>query len=617
MAVDNKRIRVGELDFDGIKQNLKTYLQGQSEFSDYDFEGSGMSVLLDVLAYNTHYNALYTNLAINEMFLDSAAKRSSITSIASMLGYTPRSAIGSRALVNVTVTNVPNNPPVLYIPTLQPFPASGSFSNTYGAYNFYNLNAAVAQRTESNTYVFQNVEIIEGTPLTYRFLVEENTQYILPNDNVDTSTIRVRVQDSPDAPTYVSYSLNTSVVNTTNKTKIFFLKEIEGGRFQIYFGDGVVSEKPSVGNIVTVEYMTVNGDAVNNVRIFTYGGTSIGGGIASVTTVQPSSGGSPAETNESVRFNAVRAFAAQNRTVTAEDYKIIIPQLYPNIDTISVWGGEENDPPIYGKVFICIKPKTGSVLSAAAKSNLIETILTSRNVVSITPTIIDPTYLDIVLEVNYYFNQLKTKYSESTLTSLVKDTISSYNSTELKSFDSVFRLSRLQRLIDTTEDAIVSSVVRVKLNRSIVPNFTTNSSYTINFHNPIYNEPGSTAGSNVTSTSFTISGQTNNYFFDDDTQGNLRLFYLATDGQRVYVDNAAGSIDYGLGKIVINSINISSAVNDILTFTVEPSSYDVISVRDQLVRIDEARTLVYGIPDRVASGEYVSGSNYIFTPNRN
>lgn len=617
MAVDNKRIRIGELDFDGIKQNLKTYLKGQTEFTDYDFEGSGMNILLDVLAYNTHYNALYTNLAINEMFLDSAAKRSSITSIASMLGYTPKSTIGSRALVNVTVTDVPNNPPVLYIPALQPFPASGSFANTYGAYTFYNLDAAVAQRTETNTYVFQNVEIVEGTPLTYRFLVEDNTQYIIPNDNVDTTTIRVRVQDSPDSPTYVSYSLNTSVVNTTNRTKIFFLKEIEGGRFQIYFGDGVISEKPTNGNIVTVEYMTVNGDAVNNVRIFTYGGTSLGGGIPSVTTLTPSSGGAAAESNESVRFNAVRAFAAQNRTVTAEDYKIIIPQLYPNIDTISVWGGEENDPPIYGKVFICVKPKTGSVLSAAAKTNLIETILTSRNVVSITPTIIDPTYLDIVLEVNYYFNQLKTKYSESTLTSLVKDTITAYNSTELKSFDSVFRLSRLQRLIDTTEDAIVSSVVRVKLNRTIVPNFTTNSSYTINFHNPIYNEPGSTAGSNVTSTSFTVSGQTNNYFFDDDTQGNLRLFYLANDGQRVYVDNAAGTIDYGLGKIVINSINISSAANDVLTFTVEPSSYDVISVRDQLVRIDEARTLVYGIPDRVASGEYVSGSNYIFTPNRN
>lgn len=618
MAVDNKRIRVNELEFEDIKNNLKNFLKGQAEFTDYDFEGSGMSVLLDVLAYNTHYNALYTNMAINEMFLDSAVKRSSIASHAATLGYTPKSILSPRALVNITVSNVPNNPPVLTFPDMQPFAASTATSqgSSSSGFLYYNRDAYVTERTSDNKYIFTNVELTEGTPRQFKFIVEPGTKFILPNDNIDTTTVSVRVQDTVDSPTFVNYTLSNSIVNADSSSKVFYMREVENQLFEIYFGDGIISDKPPVGSVVIVDYFLSSGPLTNNTRIFSYSGVNVQGGTITVTTTSPSSGGAEAESNESIKFNAVKQFSAQNRTVTSEDYKIIVPQLFPNVDTISVWGGEENDPPIYGRVFIAIKPKTGLVLSQSAKQTLVNDILSSRNVVSITPTIVDPTYLNVVLEITYYYNPLKTKLSVDTISSLIKTTISQYNATELKDFDSVFRLSRLQRLIDTTEDSIVSSVVKVKLAREIVPNFNNNSSYTINLFNPIYNEPGSTAGSNIISTGFQIGGNNNTYFFDDDTFGNLRLFYLSSTGLRVYQDNTAGTVNYATGKIIINSINVASAPGNIITFTIEPSSYDVVSVRDQLVRIDETKTIMYGIPDRVASGEYSSGSNYIFTPNR-
>jgi len=617
MAVENKRIRVNELDFDEIKNNLKNFLRAQSEFTDYDFEGSGMSILLDVLAYNTHYNALYTNLAINEMFLDSAAKRSSLASISNLLGYVPKSIVASRALVNVTVSTPSGSPASLSLPALQPFIASAV--DTAGIsidLIFYNRSAHATARSANGTYVFNNVEIVQGRPLTFKYIAQENQRYIIQNENVDISTLNIRVQTSAEDTTSIPFLPSDSVVNNTRESNVYYLKEIENGRYEVFFGDGVISTALQPGNIVVLEYFITEGEPANGVRIFTYNGANIGGGLVTTQTRQIASGGSPAESNDQIRFNAPKLFAAQNRTVTAEDYKIILPKVYPNIDTISVWGGEENDPPVFGKVFICIKPKTGLVLSTAAKQFVVNELLSPRNVVSITPTIVDPTYLNILLDISFYYNPVKAKFPEDTLKSLVKQTVVDYNNKDLQRFDSVFRMSQLQRLIDTTDDSIVSNVSKIRITRAITPNFGFESSYTINLYNPIYNEPGNTAGSNVFSSGFTISGNENQFFYDDDTQGNLRLFYLSQEGVKVYTNNNAGTIDYQLGKIVVNSINISSAPDNIVTFTVEPSSYDVISVRDQLVTIAEDKVLIYAIPDKVASGEFVSGSNYIFTPNR-
>jgi hypothetical protein len=616
MAIDNKRIKVNELDFDAIKANLKNYLRGQSQFSDYDFDGAGMNILLDVLAYNTHYNALYTNLAINEMFLDSASKRSSLASISALMGYTPKSITSASAIIDLTLSNVPGNPSTLTIPSLQSF--NSSIIDTTGTSTgvvFYSRSSYTASRSSSNTYVFKNVVITEGKPMSYKYVVGDNVRYIIPNANVDMSTLLVRVQESAEVGTYTSYSPNLSITNSVASTRVYYTKEIEDGLYEVYFGDNIVSYKPNVGNIVNLEYFISKGDTANGAKIFNYQGYTAGGN-SSCLVVQAAGSGSEQESNDSIRFNAPKQFAAQNRTVTAEDYKTLIPKVYPNTSSISVWGGEENDPPIYGKVFICIKPLSGTVLSQAAKDYITGELLSSRNVVSITPTIVDPRYLNILLDVSFYYNPLKTRYSADGLTTIVRQAIAEYNATEIKNFDSVFRLSRLQRMIDTSEAAITNSVVKVKLSYDLDPNYNYESAYTISLHNPIYNEPGSTAGSNINTTGFTLAGSTNTYFFDDDTQGNLRIYYLSTAGIRIYTSNKAGIVDYVNGKIIVNSINISTAVGNTITFTVEPSSYDVISVRNQLVTISENKSLIYPIVDKIDSGESSSGMSYIFTPNR-
>lgn len=616
MAVENKRIRVNDLDFDGIKENLKNFLRGQSQFSDYDFNGAGMNILLDVLAYNTHYNALYTNLAINEMFLDSASKRNSLASISALMGYTPRSIASAKAIVDLTISNVPGNPSTLTLPSLQPFNAN-VIDNTGTATGvvFYTSSSYTATKSSTNTYVFRNLVITEGKPLTYRYTVTDGLRYVIPNGDVDMSTLVVRVQESNEIGTFTSYGLNTSVANSSPQSRVYYTKEVENNLYEIYFGDGIVSHKPTVGNVINLEYFVSKGELANGAKIFNYQGFTAGGTTSSIT-VSAADGGKAVESNDSIRFNAPKQFAAQNRTVTAEDYKILVPQLYPNADSVSVWGGEENDPPIYGKVFICIKPISGSVLSQAAKNYVVDELLSSRNVVSITPTIVDPKYLDVILDVSFYYNPLATKYSADDLSSLVRQTITDYNTSDIRSFDSVFRLSKLQRLIDTCEASIQSSVVKVKLSYDLEPNYNFESSYTISLFNPIYNEPGSTAGSNVNSTGFTVAGNPNTFFFDDDTQGNLRMYYLSESGTKIYTNNNAGTIDYVNGKIIVGSINIAAAVNNAITFVIEPSSYDVISVRNQLITIAEDKLLVYPIVDKVASGEYVSGSNYIFTANR-
>ena len=616
MAVENKRIQVNDLDFLRIKDNLKNFLRGQDQFSDFDFEGSAMNVMLDVLAYNTHYNALYQNLAINEMFIDSAAKRSSLASISALLGYTPRSKTAARALVNVTVTNVAGNPATVTLDDASTFVAStAGIAGTTSGFSFYN-RGAVSAPDINGTYTFENVEIIEGRILQNSYEVTPSTRFIIPNADCDSSTITVSVQETINTVNSVPYTLNTKITNNTSESNVFYLKENENSQYEVYFGDGVVSKRPPNGSIVTIEYIVTNAELANGAKVFTYGGTGISGGLVSVQTVMRASGGAEQEDNESIRFNAPRMFQAQDRTVTVEDYKSILPQQYANVESVSVWGGEENDPPVYGKVYLCINPVTGQVLSQAAKKFVVDEVLSERNLVSITPVIVDPEYLYINIDYKYYYNPTKTRQSNNSINQIVLEEIANYNETELKQFDSVFRLSRLSRLIDTAEDSIISSVGKITLTKPFTPSFGFNTSYEIQTNNPIYNEAGSTVGSNVQSSSFSVTGQAQQYFFDDDTQGNLRLYYLSDSGAKVYVNNTAGFVNYATGKITISSINISSAPNNIVSFTIEPSSYDVISVRNQLIRIDLTQTKVEGISDRVASGEFQSGSDYIFTSNR-
>lgn len=617
MAENSRRIKVTELDFDNIKANLKNYLKGQSQFTDYDFEGAGINTLLDILAYNTHYNALYHNLTVNEMFLDSAQKRSSVVSRALELGYVPRSSRAARASIQITVSNVNGNPNIIEIPKQTPFKTTIDGKN----YTFFSTENYVATRGTNNVYVFPNVVLIQGKLLTNTYTVADSAQYIVPNANADMDTLIVSVQEDPNSSARTTYIRGTDISDIKGSTRAYFYKEIENNRFEIYFGDGVLGFKPANGSKVTLEYYTCDQAAPNGARIFTYGGQLFGQATVNILTTTRAEGGGEPESVESIKYNAPRHYAAQGRAVTADDYRTIIPQLYPNVDAISVWGGEENDPPVYGKAFVCIKPKTGATLTAETKNQITTNILKDKNVVSILPEVVDPEYLNIIVDSTVYYNSNSTSKGATTIQTVVADIIQQFNINYLNKFDSVFRHSKLSREIDNSDPAIVSNVTRINLRYAFTPTFNAVTRYRVSLNNPIYTEETGVRNSaiSVTSSGFTLSGNTQTWYLEDDAIGNIRMYYITTGNQKVYAPQPVGTVNYAHGTIELNDLSISSgdAQNDNrLVLYIEPASYDVVAVRNQLTNIREQDIVVRAIPDRVASGESSSGRDFIFTPNR-
>jgi hypothetical protein len=607
--MDNKKIVVSELDFDRIKANLKTFLKGQSEFSDYDFEGSALSVLLDILAYNTHYNAVYTNLAVNEMFLDSARKRNSVVSLSKMLGYLPQSVTAPSATVDISVSAVTGSPTSLTLPAYSSF-----FTRVDNVqYNFYSRDAITVVPV-AGVYTFNDVVLTEGKPLNFTYTAGDGVLYKIPNTNVDIDTLTVRVQENPGSAAYTSYTFADNIAEVGPLTRAYFLKEIDDGLFEVYFGDGIVGYKPSNGNVVSLDYFTTNKEAANGARVFTYNGVSLNGTVT-VNTVSIADGGAEAESIDSIKFNAPKNYSAQNRAVTADDYKVILPQIFANVESVNVWGGEDNSPPIYGKVFICIKPRSGETLTNATKDSIKNTILKGKNVVSIIPEIVDPQYLYVKLDTTVYYNPLSTNNNEETIKTLVRQVIADYNDSDLKKFDGMFRFSKLSRLIDASEDSILSNISTLTLVRSITPSIGTGTSYVIGIENPIYS--AGVPENAVLSEGFIVDGTAETVYLEDDGVGNLRLFFFSNASTKKYVNTNQGTVDYVNGIITVNDINITYANNNRLTFTIKPQSNDIVSVRSQLVMIAEEELSINAIADSVATGSSSGGTNYIFTPSRN
>lgn len=608
----NKRITTAELDFDAIKSNLKTYLQGQSTFSDYNFEGSGLSVLLDVLAYNTHYNALYNNLAVNEMFLDSASKRSSVVSLANNLGYTPNSATAPTATVSVVVTNTSSTPTTLSIPKYTAFSTTISGEQ----YNFYTTSEEQAILNDS-TYTFSNVELKEGQYLSFRYTVASGQRYIIPNVGADLSTLTVQVQDNSGSSTYVTYTRAEEFVGLTSTDRVYFVKEIENELYEIEFGDGTIGVALDNGNVVTLKYLVTNKDATNGASTFTYAGDSLLGGTVAVTTTAAASGGADIESIEAIRFNAPKHFSAQDRGVTIDDYKSLINENVTNIEAVNVWGGEDNDPPVYGKVFVSIKPTDADTLTAIQKDNVVNQVLKPKNVVSVIPEMVDPEFLNVNVSTAAYYNPRLTTRTANDIKAIVEGTIQDYNTTDLEQFDSIFRISKISRLIDAAEDSIVSNITTITLNKIIDPTFNVASQYTFNLGNPIYTEE--VAEDSVLSTAFYIAGDTaNEYYIDDDGLGNLRLFYFTSANVRAYTNNTIGTVNYTTGVVTIPSLNITAlGTNETeFKFTIKPSSYDVVASRNQIVRIKDDEISVTMIQDQIALGNASGGTNHTFTSSR-
>ena len=586
MAQDSKRIQVSELDFDQIKSNLKTYLRGQPEFTDYDFEGSGLSVLLDVLAYNTHYNALYQNFTVNEMFLDSAGKRNSVVSRAKELGYTPYSATCPEAIIDLTISNPTSYPDSLTLPKYSTF--TTTIDNK--TYTFYTTDSITIPNNAG--YKFSDVTIKEGTLVTFTYTVADGARYMVPNSNVDMSTLVVRVQTSTSV--FDTYTRADSILNVTGSDRVYFVKEIENQLYELKFGDGLLGQQLSNGNVVHMEYFVTNATMANGAKQFTYTGANevLIGGNATVTLKSAAYKGADIETIASIKFNAPKAYTAQNRAVTADDYQSLIYNNFTAAQSVAVWGGEDNVPPVYGKTFICIKPKDADVLTAIQKDEIITKILGPRNVVSITPEIIDPEYINIELKVTAYYNNRETTRSPSEISSLISTTVLNYNENDLQKFDGVFRFSKLSRLIDMTEPSIVNNISTLKLRVTLAPRFNTSAEYVINIINPIYTEQ--VPEDAIKSTGFYIPGSTEVHYLQDDGVGNIQLFrhnnseFGATAGNttnHIIVNPTIGTVDYATGFIKIQNLNITALTTSIFEIVIKPQSNDVVSAFHQIARI--------------------------------
>jgi len=611
----NRKISTAELDFDNIKSNLKSFLKGQTEFQDYDFEGSSLSVLLDVLAYNTHYNALYTNLAVNESFLDSASKRSSVVSRAKEIGYIPGSAKCATATVDITVSSTTSTPATLILPKYS------TFSTTVDgqAYNFYTLEDNQALLTSNNTYEFTDIEIKEGTPLSFKYEVSDSQRYVIPNMDVDLSTVSVRVQETSTSTTFETFNRNEDLLSINSTDPIYFIKEIESEFYELEFGNGVIGKQLSTGNIVNISYFVSSKDAPNGARLFSYNGSTLLGGIVSIVPKLPASGGVDREDIDTIRFNAPRAYSTQNRGVTVNDYKSIILTKYDEAESVNVWGGEDNIPPVYGKVFVSIKPKSSETLTTIQKQFIINNILKPRNVVTITPEIVDPEYIDLELNTTVYYNPKITTRTINELNTLVKQSITNYSDNYLNSFDGIFRFSQYSREIDRTEESIVSSITTVKLRRLVQPKYNLSANYRIDLVNPIYFS--GVPEQSILTTGFYLAGYTNIMYLEDlpldNNTGTFRIFYYDIDLNKQYLEETIGTINYSTGTIDISGLTITGITSDTWDFIVKPQSNDVVSIRNQLVRILEQHVTVNVIIDKVSVGDAAGNSSYIFTSSRN
>lgn len=488
MADSNTVLRIAELDFDAIKTNLKEYLRNQSQFSDYDFDGSGLNILLDVLAYNTHYMAYYLNMVGNEMFLDSATLRNSVVSHAKNMNYLPTSVRGAVAKVNILATDPDSSQSTLTIPAYTEFQSQQVDGINY---TFVTLTAQTATRNvSSNTFTFNNVTLKQGEKLTYNVSVtNSNTKrrFVIPNANIDTTTLLVSVQTSTLDSTRNAYVLSEDITAANSNSKIYFLEEDASGQYAIYFGDGYLGKNLANGNIVQLSYLASDGEGANKANSFTLVSTLGSPAISNVivSSVSAAAAGSSRESIDQIKFSAPKFYTTQNRAVTVNDYGIIILKDYPNVQSVSVWGGEDNDPVQYGKIFISMNPKVGYAISDTEKARIIDEIIKNRSVLTVTPEIVDPKYTYIKVYADVHYDAAKTVSNNEELKSLVRSTILNYNSTDLGNFNSTFRFSRLQKQIDTTDTSFLSSDMKIEVQQRFQPTPNVGKNYDLDYNMPL------------------------------------------------------------------------------------------------------------------------------------
>tara|TARA_Y100000593_G_C4319194_1_gene342792 strand:+ start:1666 stop:3534 length:1869 start_codon:yes stop_codon:yes gene_type:complete len=578
------KLQISELDFDTIKTNLKNFLGDQNEFSDYNFDGSAMSVLLDVLAYNTHYNAFYMNMIANEMFLDTASIRNSVVSRAKHLGYTPKSSLGAKAYVDIKIVP-PDTPSTIIIEKDTQFASSVNGIS----YVFCTSKSTTVNVNSNGSYQTANVELSQGIPLTHRYTANTNDpdqRFILPNSNTDTSTLTVKIQSSATVTNLFSYTLANDTTTVNSTANVYWVEEAEDGKYQVLFGDGIVGRKPSTGNIVILSSLISDSTAPNGAKVFTPVGDVGGYSNVTVTTLTNAFGGADKDTIQDIKFNAPRSFQAQNRAVTVNDYIRILQRDYSAAESVVAWGGEENDPPVYGKIYLAIKPKAGESLSVATKEYIKDTVLGSRNVVSVTPEIVDPDYMYISVDTTVKYNSSKTELTSDTIRNKISNTIYQYGQKNLGLFADEFRYSPMIQQIDQTESSIESSLTTVKLKRTFIPTLNVASSYTLNYSNKISTTSNTSQIESNLFSHYDDTGSLKTNCGLQDSNGVLQV-YRTSGVDRVIVANNVGSISYATGNVAISSFRPISiddgGANIHITTTIE--SNDIKPLREQILLI--------------------------------
>lgn len=683
----NTTLTVTDLDFDSIKNNLKTFLRSQSRFQDFDFEGSGMSVLLDLLAYNTHYNAYYLNMIANEMFLDTSKLRQSTVSHAKLINYVPESSHGAETKLNIIVTPSASEDPLISTLTLDKYSKvfGGSFDGIN--YPFVVLDSHTVDKDPGGSFLFSNVTIKQGEVVTRQFLMEPtNTKrrFEIPSANVDLNTVIVTVQESASSTNTSVYNIAEDLTEITRDSKVYFIEENEDGNYRIYFGDDVIGKKPTNGNIINVTYIDSVGSMANKINVFSFQSNAFSpfGDNVRPSSIGATYSGTEKETIEQVKYRAPYFYTAQNRAITTYDYETLITKDYPNIDSVAVWGGEDNVPVVYGKVFLSLKTKENFFLSNLEKENIKNSLIENRNVLTVIPEIIDPSYTYILVRGSAYYNPTLTQYTAAQIRSLVVASVEDYKTDYLGKFNSGFQKSILQQYIQNSEKSITGSDIKVILQKRIPIVLSQSKNYTVDFGIPIkkgdftssvssYPSVGivdsnfvtrqvffeevpsissgieridiingginytttptvtiigdgtgatgiaklyggritsiemTNKGANYTRATVMISGETGSGVIVDailqSRIGNLRTYYLNDNGEKVFANNDAGTIDYDKGIIVLKSLlPVTVASNgyyepNVLTINTFVDKEIITSIRNKIIDIDVDNPLSYQI----------------------
>ena len=608
------------LDFDQIKTSIRDYLRSNTNFTDYDFEGSNLSIIIDALAYNTYTTAYNTNMAANECFLDSATLRENVVSLARNIGYVPRSRRSARAKISFTVSGLTETSTL----TLN----AGIVCNGSGANTNYifcipeNITIPVVNGVGQ----FINVEIYEGNFISQDFTVDTslfNQRYILDNSFIDTSTIKVKVKPSSTSTSSVTYKQIDNIIGITSTSSSYLLQEIEDERYELIFGDNVIGKKLSNGNVVTASYIVTDGKDGNGASEFSFvgnitnqdGGSINSGLIGLVSTDEKSRDGDDIESISSIKYFAPRIYSSQYRAVTSSDYESVLGYIYPNVESVTAFGGEEMSPPRFGKVFISVKPRNGDFLSDATKRELVQR-LKNYAVAGIVPEFVDLKYLYVEIQTNPYYNPSLNDNSENLKTG-VSNALTQYSrSIDVNKFGGRFKYSKAVSLIDSIDSSITSNITLVTIRRNLKAVLGQSAQYEVCYGNMFHTQETSY---NVVSTGFTIEGVTGTVYLADEVinreKGRIFFFTYTEGGTPNIVKKNAGTVDYMTGEVLIDTVNILSTViaNGVIEIQAIPHSNDIVGLRDLYVKFDMTNTTINMVQDLIASGENTSGSRFVHT----